>query len=103
MRSSASNTSGASELAILRRVLEATQPPFSLAAARGILTMGFSQADKDRMRELSQKAQQGTRSRAEQDETNNYERVGHLLSLMKAKARRSLKGRPGLAASTRPV
>ena len=45
------------------------------------------------MRQLSAKAQQGTLTPEEQDEINNYERAGHVLSLMKSKARRSLKSR----------
>jgi hypothetical protein len=47
------------------------------------------------MRQLSAKAQEGTLTPSEQAEINNYERVGHILSLMKSKARRSLKGRRG--------
>jgi hypothetical protein len=43
------------------------------------------------MRELLAKAKTGTLLAAEQVEIDNYERVGHMLSLMKSKARRSLK------------
>ena len=39
------------------------------------------------------KAKAGTLTADEQVEIDNYERVGHMLSLMKSKARRSLKGR----------
>jgi len=86
---------GTSEVAIFSRILEPNQATLSAAAARALLALGFSQADKDRMRQLSTKAQQGTLTPGEQTEINNYERVGHILSLMKSKARRSLKGRPG--------
>jgi len=86
---------GTSEVAIFSRILEPNQATLSAAAARALLALGFSQADKDRMRQLSAKAQQGTLTPGEQTEINNYERVGHILSLMKSKARRSLKGRPG--------
>jgi len=86
---------GTSEVAIFSRILEPNQATLSAAAARALLALGFSQADKDRMRQLSAKAQQGTLTPGEQTEINNYERVGHILSLMKSKARGSLKGRPG--------
>jgi len=84
---------GTSEVAIFSRILKPDRATFPAAAARAILALEFSRADKDRMRQLSAKAQQGTLTRAEQSEINNYERVGHMLSLMKSKARRSLKNR----------
>ena len=84
-----------SEVAILSRVLEPDKPTLSPTAARDLLALDFSPADKDRMRELSAKARAGTLTPAEQAETDNYERVGHLLSILQSKARRSLKGRPG--------
>jgi hypothetical protein len=87
--------SGTSEVAIFSRILEPDQAILSAAAARAILALGFAQADKARMRQLSAKAQQGTLTRDEQSEIDNYERVGHMLSQMKLKARRSLKDRSG--------
>jgi hypothetical protein len=86
---------GTSEVAIFSRVLEPDQATLPVPAARAILALGFSAADQDRMRQLSAKAQQGTLTADEQAEINNYERVGHILSLMKSKARRSLKARGG--------
>jgi hypothetical protein len=93
---------GTSEVAIFSRVLEPDQATLSAAAARAILALGFSQADQDRMRQLSAKAREGTLTPAEQAEINNYERVGHILSLMKSKARRSLKGRGGADGKAKP-
>ena len=84
---------GTSEVAIFSRVLQPEQATLSVAAAKAILDLGFSEADKERMRQLSAKARDGTLDADEQAEINNYERVGHILSLMKLKARRSLKGR----------
>jgi hypothetical protein len=84
---------GTSEVAIFSRVLEADRANLSPAAARAILALGFSPADQDRMRQLSARAREGTLTPDEQTEINNYERVGHILSLMKSKARRSLKNR----------
>jgi hypothetical protein len=88
-------TAGTSEVAIFGRILEPEQATLSAAAARAILALDFSKADKERMRRLSAKAREGTLTPAEQAAINNYERVGHRLSLMKSKARRSLKARGG--------
>jgi hypothetical protein len=82
---------GTSEVAIFSRVLEPERATLDIAAAKAIINLDFKQADKDRMRELLAKAKKGTLLAAEQVEIDNYERVGHMLSLMKSKARRSLK------------
>jgi hypothetical protein len=82
-----------SEVAILGRVLEPGKPTLSLAAARAILALDFTPADKERMRDLSAKAREGTLTAEEHAAINNYERVGHLLGIMQSKARRSLKVR----------
>jgi hypothetical protein len=84
-----------SEVAILDRILEPDKPSFSPKAARDILALDFNQADKDRMRQLSAKAREGTLNADEQTEINNYERVGHLLNILQSKARRSLKNGVG--------
>jgi hypothetical protein len=83
---------GTSEVAIFGRVLEPEEATLDAAAARAILNLDFKQSDKDRMRALLAKAKAGTLLADEQVEIDNYERVGHMLSLMKSKARRSLKG-----------
>lgn len=90
MELSEANTS---DVAIFSRVLAPDQATLPVTAARAMLALGFPQADKDRMRELSAKAREGTLTPREQTEIDNYERVGHILSLMKSKARRSLKAR----------
>jgi hypothetical protein len=84
--------SNASEGAIFSRVLDGARPTLSRAAAKAFLNFGFSQTDKDRMAELSVIAREGTLSAEEQVEINNYERVGHILALMKLRARRTLEG-----------
>ena len=83
---------GISEAAIFGRVLEPEEATLDVAAARAILDLDFKQTDKDRMRALLAKAKKGTLTAKEKVEIDNYERVGHMLSLMKSKARRSLKG-----------
>ena len=90
-----------SEVAILRRVLEPDQPAWPAEAARAILALDFNQADKDRMRQLSAKARQGTLTPDEQAAINNYERVGHLLNIMQSKARRSLNDSRGTNGKTK--
>jgi hypothetical protein len=82
-----------SEAAILSRILEPMEPSLSSAAARAILSLDFTPADKERMRELSAKARAGILSPEEQVAINNYERVGHLLNILQSKARRALKNR----------
>jgi hypothetical protein len=84
---------GTSEVAIFGRVLEPDEATLDAAAARAILNLDFKQADKDRMRQLLAKAKAGTLTAGEETEIDNYERVGHMLSLMKSKARLSLKTR----------
>lgn len=83
---------GTSEVAIFGRVLEPDQATLDPAAARAILNLDFKQTDKDRMSALLAKAKKGSLTADEQVEIDNYERVGHMLSLMKSKARSSLKG-----------
>jgi hypothetical protein len=86
---------GTSEVAIFGRVLEPEEATLDVAAAKAILNLDFRQTDKDRMGVLLAKAKKGTLTADEQIEIDNYERVGHMLSLMKSKARRSLKGAEG--------
>jgi hypothetical protein len=81
---------GTSEIAIFGRVLEPEKATLDVAAARAILELDFPQADKDRMRELLGKAKTGDLEAEEQVEIDNYDRVGHMISQMKSKARRSL-------------
>ena len=47
------------EAAILNRIAGPDEPALSAAAAKGILTLGFSAADKDRMHTLAAKAREG--------------------------------------------
>jgi hypothetical protein len=79
------------ELAILGRVLEPEEPTLSPEAARSILELDFRPKDRERMEELAAKARKGTLSPEEEVEIDSYEKAGHVLSLMKAKARVSLK------------
>jgi hypothetical protein len=79
------------EAAILTRLGGPDEPELSAAAAKGILTLGFSPADKDRMHALTAKAHAGTLTADEQAEVEAYSRIGSLLGILKSKARRALK------------
>jgi hypothetical protein len=79
------------EAAILSRIAGPDKPALSAAAARGILTLGFSPADQDRMHALAAKAREGTLTSDEQAEVEAYSRVGSLLGILKSKARRAIK------------
>lgn len=76
---------------ILSRVIDPAQPTLSPEAANSILALTFAEQDRRRMRELAEKARQGTLTVVEQAEADGYERVGSLLGLLQSKARLSLR------------
>lgn len=80
-----------SEMAILRRVVDAEEPFESAEAARAILQMRFSPRDRTRMNRLAAKNREGALKPGEEEEFNNYIRVGQTLGILQSKARRSLK------------
>ncbi len=80
-----------SEAAIVGRLIKPDHRDFSPEAARELLSLRFGDDDQTRMRELSQKAQEGTLTTAEQTEVENYRRVGYWLGILWSKARLSLK------------
>jgi len=61
------------------------------SAARAILKLSFPDRDRQRMHTLAAKARAGTLTPDDEFEIDNYERVGHLLSILKSKARKTLK------------
>lgn len=86
---------GTSEVSILNRILRPEEPTFSPEGARDILSLGFSEGDKRRLRELSARAREGKLTPEEDAEAARYELLGHLLGIMQSKARRSLKDHHG--------
>jgi hypothetical protein len=86
--------SGTSEISILARVLGDEQGRLSLAMARHILTLGFGDHDKARMQDLAERNQEAALSSAEREELFAYAKAGTLLSILKSRARRTLKTRP---------
>ncbi|MBI1902138.1 MAG: hypothetical protein HYS13_13640 [Planctomycetia bacterium] len=81
------------EVAILSRVIQPQKPELAPQLARLILRWEFSDEDMQRMHDLLERAKAGRLTRAQRAEAENYERVGHFLSLLKSKARASLKRR----------
>jgi hypothetical protein len=79
------------EITIFTRLLEGENKALTPEVARYLLEVDFSQEDRDRMRVLSEKARAGTLTRAERDEINSYEVVGHLVSILQSRARQALK------------
>jgi hypothetical protein len=91
-----------SEVSILSRILRPAMPTFSREAARDILALDFDQVDKDRMRQLSARAREGTLTPEDDAEAGRYELIGHLLNIMQSKARRSLQVRPDQGGQREP-
>ncbi len=83
--------SAITEAALWGRLLDPVSADLSLEAARYILGLQFPPSDIDRMQELAEKARAGALTVEEHIEMDSYERVGQVLSLMKSKARKSLK------------
>jgi hypothetical protein len=80
-----------SEAEILSRIIAPGEPTLPTQAAEMILALDFPGEDRQRMDHLAEKARSGTLIDEEQMELDAYERVGHFLSLLKSKARISLK------------
>jgi hypothetical protein len=82
-----------SELAIFGRLLKTDGGDLPRELARYILTLRFDEEDQTRMRDLAERNQEGVLSGDEQEELQSYVKAGHLLALLHAKARKSLKPR----------
>lgn len=83
-------------MAILRRVVDPAQPCLSREAARDILRLEFSKSDRRRMNRLAEKNRQGKLTASEEEELDNFIRVGQTLGILRSKARRTLRGREKL-------
>lgn len=59
--------------------------------ARDILRIKFSDQDEKRMQELLEKGNKGMRTAVEDGEASDFERLGHVFSMLKSIARRTLK------------
>ena len=87
------STSENYDAAILTRVLQAERDELSFTAARAFLKLGFEPQDRERMHALAVKNQSDSLTRPERRELESYLRVGRLLDLLSARARRALARR----------
>ncbi|MHC5539510.1 hypothetical protein ACYOEI_14930 [Singulisphaera rosea] len=83
--------SGKNGAAILGRLISPDDPSFSPEAARSILKLSFPKADKERVHSLLEKNQDGQLTIDERGELDEYLRADAFLSVLKSKARLSLK------------
>lgn len=81
------------EVTLLGRAFDAEHGNFSVAAAREILQASFPPSDHARMDELNAKARSGTLQPEDRALLDRYVRAGHLLTMLKSKARLSLEAR----------
>jgi len=86
-----SATTETSEMAILRRIVDPEQPFLSQEAARAILRLDFTAADRARMNHLAAKNRAGKLTPTEEQELNSYIQVGQTLGILQSKARRSVQ------------
>lgn len=86
------NTAGTTAVAILSRIL-AKGGRFAPSLARHLLTLEFTEADRERMHELASRNQEGLLSAAELDELHAFADAGCLLGILHSKARKSLAQR----------
>jgi hypothetical protein len=80
-----------SEAAILSRTLRPENGDLSADAAKSLLNLSLPDSDQRRAKDLAAKATDGSLTRPEELELDNYRAVGRLLELMKSKARLSLQ------------
>jgi hypothetical protein len=89
MRTALANVT--TEATIWQRIVAPRAGGLKPQAARILLNLDFSRADRSRMEDLAEKAQTGTLTAAERVEAESYNRVAHLLALFHSKARQSLR------------
>jgi hypothetical protein len=81
-----------SEAAIWERIIHPSGP-MSRATAERIVELEFTAVERDRMHELSERNRAGQLAPGEDEELDNFCRVGNTLSLLKSRARQILKRR----------
>jgi hypothetical protein len=81
---------GEDEVTILARILGNENGQLPKDFARYILELGFSERDKARMHDLIVRNQEDALTPAEKEEMHAFGKAGDLLSILKAKARRTL-------------
>ena len=84
-------TAPTSEVAIFGRILSNGKGEMASDLAHYVLTLGFSDEDQARMKDLAQRNQAGALSAEEHEELMHFVGAGHLLALLHAKARKALQ------------
>jgi hypothetical protein len=79
------------EADILERIIQPGNADLAPQVARTLLSWRFTDADRARMTELSDKASEGTLDADERRELDGYLLMGHLLAIAHSKARTSLR------------
>ena len=79
------------EADILERIIQPGSGNLSADVARAILSWRFTEDDRNRMMELSDKASEGAIDPQERRELDGYLLMGHLLAIAHSKARQSLQ------------
>ena len=81
-----------SEVAIWERIIHPTGP-MSRAIAERIAVLEFTPEERQRMHALAERNRAGTLAPGEEEELDNFCRVGTTLSYLKSRARQVLKSR----------
>ena len=80
-----------SGVAILNRIMQPDDAALTPDAAKALLSLKFPKADEQRMNRLASKARRGTLTDRERYVADQYNLVSHMLALLQAKARHTLK------------
>jgi len=85
------DTSHDTGVAILDRVIPPDAATIAPDAARMFLSLKFQKEDVRLMNRLASKARRGTLTDCERELAEQYNMVAHMIALLQAKARQSLK------------
>jgi hypothetical protein len=76
---------------LLEKIIQPDKGDFSQAHAKYVLSLGFSSRQQARYGALAEKANEGTLSEKEKADLDEFVLTNALLTILKAKARRSLR------------
>lgn len=79
------------EAGILSRIIQPETGGWDQQAAQAVLSLSFSQADRDRMTWLLEKSKADALNAEEKQELLSFHGAGRTLEILKARARLSLK------------
>jgi hypothetical protein len=84
----------ATDSSLLQRIIGLDRSDMPPEAAMFMLTLGFTESDKQRMRDLSAKASEGKLTETEAREIDTYILASDLVALLQSKARTALRATP---------